>query len=185
MAKASPITAELARQLLRYEPEAGKLFWVQRSREMFANQNAFTMWNTRYAMKEAFTTVDGRGYRVGAIFDRLYRAHRVMSLIVTGEWPTDQIDHINGVRVDNRWINLRAVSNTENQRNQFRRTDNTSGVCGVHWRKDCQKWSADIKVDGRNKHLGCFNTIEEAAAIRAAASSVYGFSERHGHGTSG
>jgi hypothetical protein len=161
------------RKRLRYEPETGKLFWLD-------YEGMPTKWRTRYAGKEAFTSDDGKGYLLGGIEDRLFRAHRVAWALYTGEWPTDQIDHINGVRDDNRISNLRVVSNQENLKNASMRRNNTSGVTGVCWHKLQRKWVAQIKINGRRLNLGLFDTIEEAAAVRKEASIKYGYTERHG-----
>lgn len=158
---------------LRYEPETGKLFW--RDCEEMPKK-----WRTRYAGNEAFTSANGHGYRKGSIYGVMFQAHRVIWAIHYGEWPSDQIDHINGVRNDNRISNLRVVTNQENGRNSSMRSDNTSGVCGVCWHKASGKWHAHIMVDGRSKHLGLFPTIAAAAAARAEASRRYGFTDRHG-----
>lgn len=174
------ITPKEMRKLLRYERETGKLFWLERPREMFPDERAWKIWNTRYAGKEAFTADNGNGYRRGAVFDKMYRAHRVIWAIHTGAWPDDHIDHINGVRDDNRIDNLRAVSHAENQKNCRGRKDNTSGVMGVHWYKRRGAWQAYIKVAGKNKHLGYFKSKEDAIAARAAAEIEYGFHENHG-----
>ena len=161
------------RKRLRYEPDTGKFFWLDYEGK---SQN----WRTRYVGKEAFTTDNGAGYRQGCIDSGLYLAHRVAYAIYHGEWPTDQIDHINGVKADNRITNLRIVTNQENCRNVSMRGDNTSGVTGVYWHKNGQKWCARIKIDGKYIHLGLFDTLEEAAAVRKAASEKYGFTDRHG-----
>lgn len=158
---------------LRYEPETGKLFW-QDCEEMPKR------WRTRWAGKEAFTSDNGKGYRQGSIGGMYFEAHRVIWPIHYGEWPSDQIDHINGVRNDNRISNLRVVTAKENRRNASMRSDNTSGVCGVYWHKAGGKWHARIMVDGRSKHLGLFTTFDAAAAARAEASRRYGFTDRHG-----
>lgn len=158
---------------LRYEPETGKLFW--RDCEEMPE-----WWRARYAGKEAFTADNGKGYRIGVIDDLRFKAHRVIWAIHYGEWPIDQIDHINGVRDDNRISNLRVATRQENGRNASMYRSNTSGVCGVHWRKANGKWTAQITIDGRVKHLGYFTTIEAAAAARAVASRQHGFTDRHG-----
>lgn len=164
---------EYLHKRLRCEPETGKLFW--RDCEDMPNS-----WLARYASKEAFTAVSNYGYRVGTIDGKLFQAHRIIFAMHHGEWPEDQIDHINGVRRDNRIVNLRAVSHAENGRNQSMRKNNKSGVTGVYWHKRDWKWVAQIKVNCRNKYLGLFDTIDEAAAARAEALTRYGFTDRHG-----
>ncbi|WP_158235398.1 HNH endonuclease [Caulobacter sp. FWC2] len=111
---------------------------------------------------------------------RDYRAHRIIWLIQTGEWPANDIDHINGARDDNRWVNLRDVSGFENHRNKIISPRNTSGVNGIHYEKARKKWQVRIKSEGRSIALGRFDTLEEAIAARAAADAKHGFSPRHG-----
>lgn len=82
---------------------------------------------------------------------------------------TNQIDHINGNKLDNRRCNLRAATHSQNQRNSGRRLDNTSGRTGVHWCVHLQKWQARIQVDGKRVSLGVFNTKEQAVIARKIA----------------
>lgn len=176
----SDLTYAQVSQLLKYEPETGKLFWLPRPVEMFPSEPLRKTWSTRYSGKETFTAIDSNGYRVGSIFGRMYKAHRVVWLVHKGSWPAGEIDHINGDRADNRIVNLRDVSPSENHRNQRRRSDNSSGFCGVRWHKRDQKWMAQIKVYGKWSHLGYFENFEDAVAARLAANTKYGFTERHG-----
>lgn len=174
------LTAEQARAVLRYEPETGRLFWRERPQETFASDWAWKVWNMRWAGAEAMTALNSKGYRSGKIWSNIHRAHRVIWLMQTGEWPEDQIDHINGVRTDNRWGNLREVTNTENGRNQKKHVTNTTGHTGVYWEPDRKKWAASVNIRGRNKRLGRFDTIDAAVAAREAANKKFGFSDRHG-----
>lgn len=182
MAKRSDITPELCRQLLRYEAETGRLFWKERPAEMFPDQRAANTWNTRYAGTEAFTTVSHRlrDHYSGRIFDMNFPAARVVWAIVHGEWPKEQVDHIDGDGLNNRIENLRDVPNRINLRNCWRASNNTSGVTGVSWNTLRKKWEAYIKVDGLRCSLGMWNTVEQAKAARFGAQKIMGFSERHG-----
>jgi hypothetical protein len=167
------VDIDYLRQRLRYEPETGKLYWL-------ASENMPKSWQARWVGREAFTSVEGRGsYKRGSIDCVLFKAHRVAWALHYGEWPTEEVDHINGVRDDNRIVNLRVVSSQGNRRNTKRRSDNTSGVCGVY-RKGKSKWRALIVVDGKQKYLGCFGTPEEAAKARKEAEVKYEFHENHG-----
>lgn len=164
--------------LLKYDSETGKLYWLERPVEMCASQGSAVTWNKRFAGKECFLSIDGKGYFCGSIFDKQYSAARIAWLLHTGEWPKNCIDHINGNPLDNRISNLRDVSRLENQRNRKRFSTNTSGVCGVV--KDKDKWRAHITVNGALKSLGLFSDISEAAAARSAAEIEYGYHPNHG-----
>lgn len=94
--------------------------------------------------------------------------------------PDEQIDHINHVRTDNRIVNLRKASNTENSRNASIGSNNTSGALGVWFEKRRNAWVAEIKVDRRKIHIGQFDAFEDAVAARKAAEVKYGFHENHG-----
>lgn len=156
-------------QRLDYCPETGILTWKQ--------WHAPPNFNSRFAGKEAFTTVE-RGYRQGRIDNRLLYAHRVIWRMMTGETPHD-IDHINGDRGDNRWVNLRAVTRQENLRNKMlspRNKTGTPGVSQAHW----GAWQAYIRTGGRNLCLGSFKTKPEAVAARKAAERVLGYHPNHG-----
>ncbi|HEV8035974.1 HNH endonuclease signature motif containing protein [Yoonia sp.] len=176
--KALPCPTVL-RQLLRYEPQTGKLFWKPRNRVWFDDLRAFRVWNTRYAGKEAFTS-KSQGYFQTNMRGCVLRAHQVIWSIVNGAKPTGEIDHINGIRLDNRLHNLRDVSRAENTRNKKIVTNNTSGVTGVGWMRSHKKWRATINHKGRTKHLGLFDSFEDAVAVRLAAEVEYGFHPNHG-----
>lgn len=175
---------DLLRKLLRYEPATGKLFWRERSVDLFTDgrqtaQHNCAAWNGKFAGKEALYTDNGDGYVHGRILNRNYFAHRVIWAITYDEWP-DHIDHVNGIRSDNRIENLRSVSQAENNRNQKRRSTNTSGVCGVSWCKRDGKWVARITSNGKYKCLGYFDDFDDAVSARKAAEEKYGFHRNHG-----
>ena len=174
------LTAEIARELLHYEPETGKLYWKERGPEYFKDARSMNSWNAKYANKAALSYKDRNGYMVGAIFGRLFRAHRVIYLIAYGEFPSKETDHINGDRSDNRLANLREVSESENRRNRGKYSNNTSGVTGVYWKKGANKWSAYIRTKGKPHHLGYFSFFEEAVKARKQAEIEHGFHPNHG-----
>ena len=103
------------------------------------------------------------GYIVIRVDSVLYRAHRLAWLYVHGEWPQGEIDHINGIKSDNRMCNLRDVSIQHNRQNQIRaRRNSKSGFLGVHYIPDRNKFRAEICIEGQNKSLGHFATSEMA-----------------------
>lgn len=108
------------------------------------------------------------------------QAHRWAFLYMTGSFPEEMVDHINHNKLDNRWENLRPVTNQENQRNMKKPKDNTSGVVGVYWHKPAKRWLASIRVDSRLVHLGSFASFSDAVDARKNAEVLYGFHENHG-----
>jgi hypothetical protein len=97
----------------------------------------------------------GKQYLYVKVDYKRYLAHRLIWFLMTGAWPKDQIDHINGNRLDNRWINLRPATASQNSGNSKRRSDNSSGFKGVYWNKRDNKWQARIGADC--KYLGLFD----------------------------
>jgi hypothetical protein len=94
---------------------------------------------------------------------KLYRAHRIAWLYMTGKWPSEKIDHKNGVTDDNRWCNLREATNGENLQNMRKaRKDNSTGFLGVY---PCNgRFRAAISVSGKKYHLGYHDNAEDAYA---------------------
>ena len=105
-----------------------------------------------------------KGYVLIGIDGKVYRGHRLAWLYVYGEWPVHYIDHINGVVTDNRIENLRDVSNTINIENQKNApiSNQSCGVLGVSREKNHRRWRAVITSQGRQRHIGYFDTIEQA-----------------------
>ena len=151
-----PLTQARLKELLHYDPETGVFTWrVPRGK-----------------VKAGDTTgcPDTHGYLVVGVDRKLHRAHRLAFLYMTGGWPdaSADVDHINGDRSDNRWVNLRLASRTQNNFNSGLRRNNSSGKRGVHWNPTLQKWRATGRLVGKNVHLGCFDSLEEAATTAEA-----------------
>ena len=163
--------------LIRHEPETGFLFWKPRPRDMFKTEKLYTDWNNSYAHCRALNSDDGDGYLRGRIFNKFYKAHRVMWIMETNTIP-DIVDHIDGIKSNNVFENLRDVSVSENNKNLKRFKTNTSGISGVSFIRN--KWRARIYVDGKEKHLGIFDKKEDAICARVAAEKEYGYHENHG-----
>lgn len=152
------LTAERLRELLRYNPETGVFTWRVKRGIALAGSIAGNK--------------NRNGYVNIYVDNRPYRAHRLAWLYVYGSFPKQDIDHINGVRHDNRIANLRDVSTSHNMMNQRRaRTDNKLGLLGVHVRtperphhKISKPYRAMIYVAGKRVNVGSFATAEEAHA---------------------
>lgn len=105
------------------------------------------------------------GYVYIHLLGKTYSAHRLAWFFVTGEWPKYDIDHINGIKHDNRFANLRDVETVINSHNEVKaRKNNPTGLMGAWFRKDRNKWVAAIRVHGKMIRLGSFLTKEEAHA---------------------
>lgn len=165
------LTQEHLRALLTYDPDSGALYWRPR------DGNA--SFNSRDAGTRAFNTPMTNGYLCGRIGGKTYYAHRIIWKYVYGGEPKF-LDHINHKRDDNRLVNLRAVTKSENCRNVSKGSKNTSGHVGVAWDKRRNCWRAEIKVNGRNIYLGRFTEKSDAITARRKAEQKHGFHENHG-----
>ena len=111
-----------------------------------------------------------KGYLLVGLLGRKYLVHRLAWLVFYGEWPNGQVDHINGVRTDNRMCNLRDVSSTVNSMNRTT-TNNTSGYIGVSWMSAAGKWRAQICTAGVVTYLGIYADLDTAIAVYNAEKS--------------
>lgn len=165
------ITADRIREALDYDPETGIFVWKKRP----AITTAQKQWNGRYAGKVAGSTEVKHGYIVIGFAGRLHKAHRLAWLYVYGSLPSQQIDHADRDRSNNKISNLRLATDAENARNASKRKDNSSGAKGVSWHSRRLKWQAQINVRGQRKSLGYFEDVASAkAAYDAAAVRVFG-----------
>jgi hypothetical protein len=179
------LTAEIVRELLYYNPNTGKLFWKERPLKYFKNEVDARKWNTKYAGKEAFITIyrqkTGRiARKQGRIFGKKYLAHRIIWLHYYGCLPKNEIDHINHDPTDNRIINLREVTHSENHRNRTLQSNNKLGHNGVFYDKYDNRYKAHITINNVFKRLGSYATLEEAVEARRVANINYNFHINHG-----
>lgn len=164
------VTREEVNKLLSYDEFSGVLMWrISRGSRKFGEEAGTVM-----------VTNAGKSYRQIQINEKIYLAHRLAWLLLTGEFPAEQIDHIDGDGLNNAAENLRAVSGAENHKNTRKPANNTSGIVGVCWHKRHSKWVAQIQINGRLIHLGCFESFDDAAKARKDANIRYGFQENHG-----
>lgn len=150
------MNAEQLRELVHYDPATG----------------AFTRYRAGPGRIGGHGGLNSKGYMRMSLLHRLYACHRLAWLYVYGEWPNGHLDHINGVRSDNRIENLRVASmrlNAENQRQAM--PTNKLGVLGVRrtTAKTVSRYAADICTNGKSRRIGTFGTPEEAHAAYVAA----------------
>lgn len=148
--------AERVRELLEYSPETGEFRHKASRGGVLSGSVAGCLYANGYRK----ITIDGRGYL----------AHRVAWLYVHGEWPATGIDHANGDKDDNRLCNLRMASQSQNMQNILEAPHlSRSGLFGAAWDKARNKWQASIRVDGKRRYLGRFETAEDASAAYLSA----------------
>jgi hypothetical protein len=167
MSKTNLPSPEVLRKIMRYEPDTGKLFWLERSPSLFGPctqgaQRAANVFNSRYANKEAFTSACKRGYMRGRIFMTNAYAHRVAWCLYYGGWPSIEVDHINQNKSDNRISNLRLATPSENRCNRGKQKNNKSGFKGVKKSATEGKWVSYIRANGKCYYIGTFPSKNEA-----------------------
>lgn len=166
------LDAEFVRSCLTYDKETGFLIWKHRPLDHFLNLRSQKIFNTRFAGTRAGAT-DAHGYTIMSLGGKRYKAHRIAWLIEHGEWPVEMIDHINGVKGDNRMSNLRLASQAQNARNKSPHRSSKNKFKGVRWVRG--KWSARIMNDRKETHLGRFAVEDDAArAYDLAAVNLFG-----------
>lgn len=178
---------ELLKQLIDYNPETGVLLWLDRTYSSFAagrysREATGKAWNTRYAGSPALAHANNEGYLMGNLYGRRVSSHRVAWAIYYGEWPQEgvEIDHINGVKSDNRICNLRIATRCENRQNIGIQKNNTSGAKGVSWSKCNGSWRVRVMVGKKSRHIGYYADFEEAIQARQdAADKLHGEFVRH------
>lgn len=144
------ITQERLKELLTYEPETGNFIWNIDNGPRAKNGSIAGCINK--VAKYIQIRIDGKGHQ----------AHRLAFLYITGDLPTDCVDHINGQRSDNRWCNLRTATYLENSFNKGKQPQNKSGFKGVSWNKASNKWIAQCQVRYKKYRIGVFDNPEEA-----------------------
>ena len=166
----SDMTAELIREFVDYAPLTGSLTWKTKhhSRKVVVGARA--------------GSVSPYGHRVLRLCGELYAEHHIIWLHYYGRWPEGHVDHINHDEQDNRIENLREVSQQENNMNNSKRKDNSTGYAGVWLNKlnSKKRFMAELYLRGKRVHYSSHYTLEEAVAARKQAEIVNGFHPNHG-----
>jgi hypothetical protein len=159
--EANDLTADELRELIHYDPATGIFICCIARGAKSAGQPTGSLTDQNYKL----VTIRGRRYR----------AHRLAWLYMTGEWPTQHIDHIDRDRTNNRWSNLRAADYVGNNGNAGLSCKNTSGFKGVYFSRHAKRWRAQISISNKTKNLGYFDTAEQAhQAYSEAARNHFG-----------
>ena len=156
------ITQSELKEVLEYNPDTGLFTWKKT-----VNSRAVIGSVAGYKINEGYTQL--------CIYRKKYRIHRLAFLYMTGEWPNELVDHINQIKDDNRWSNLRQATVSQNNINSKKQKNNKSGYRGVYWDSKNQIWRVQIKYKSKHKYLGRYTDIKEAAEVyKKAALELYG-----------
>lgn len=158
----SGLVAEDVRELFDYEPETGRLL------------RAWPVITYRGGVRHLAGTVAGSLHKDGYVYvgirGRLFLAHRLIWLHMTGSWPKGEVDHRNGIRNDNRWCNLREATGTQNRRNTLGQRGRKGPFPGVYeHNRNRGRYVAQIKHRGKVHYLGSFSSPEAARQARIDA----------------
>lgn len=156
---APSLTQSELKEILNYDPDTG----------IFTRAKPMGRFNRYKIGSEIWTHHEG--YKRIFLFKRQYYAHQLAWLYIHGVWPSSEIDHINIVKHDNRIINLRLVTRSQNIQNIRLQSNNTSGFKGVSWWAN--RWWASIGLDNKRIHLGAFINLDDAIAARKQAEEQY------------
>ena len=162
------ITQKQLKEWIEYNPKTGDFKAIKNSRN-----------NTRRA-GDLCGSCNPRGYLEITVLSRGYFAHRLAFLYMTGSLPNGDVDHINHIKNDNRWANLRDVRHSSNQKNKPKHSNNKSGFTGVSWCKRSSKWYSSISVNSKSINLGLHEDLNDAVLARKQAEIKYGFHINHG-----
>lgn len=159
------LTHDRLKECLDYEPVSGLFYWRERP-------DIHTCVNNRDVGSIAGRTTGDCYVTIGIDYEQ-YSAHRLAFFYMTGSWPVNLIDHIDGDKSNNRWDNLREVTHQQNSFNSNLSKANSSGHKGICWDKKNRKWLVSIMVDRKSKFLGRFVDLQEAIKIRKEAEVFY------------
>jgi len=121
-------------------------------------------------------TINGHGYLILTVDGKTRNAHRLIFLYMDGSFPDKDIDHINGIKTDNRWANLRTVTQSENSKNAKLSKANKSGLPGVYWYEARKRW----RVVCSTRFIGRYEDFFEAVCARKSAESRENYHINHG-----
>ena len=148
------------REVLTYDSETGAFTWL-------VDPNPSKKGRT--CAGDTAGTITSSGHVLIGYKGVHYYAHRLAVFYVTGKWPKHEVDHRNGARADNRWLNLRSATVKQQRENATPQKRSASGVRGVYWFKRTQRWQAVINHNKKAVALGYHDTLLDAAAARKSA----------------
>lgn len=155
------ITGSFLERKLRYNPDTGDFIKIDKS------------WGRQKTGDKLGCISKHNGYVYLTLGAYHILAHRLAWIYMTGKWPVEHIDHINSIRHDNNWNNLREATNAQNLWGSRLQIRNSSGKKGVMWSKTHQRWDVFIGVNKRSIYLGRFKELEKAIKAREEGEKRY------------
>lgn len=166
------LSIEYINEAVKYDPETGLFFWKERPLGHFSSEQSFKRWKTVYSGKIA-GSLDSDGYIVIRINYEIYFSHRLAWILMTGKWPKSGLDHIDGNPINNKISNLREVNQSQNNCNAKIRRDNSSGLRGVTWDKERNKWQVQLSINKKRVFYARYDSLEDAKISYKKASEKY------------
>lgn len=162
------VTQQELKKWLHYSPIVGTFEWIRKGRRIQLYSLAGAVDH-----KSGYVTIGFKG--------KIYRAHTLAWLYMTGEWPSMDIDHRDGDKTNNAFANLRLATKSQNSWNARTVCTSSTGIKGVLYDKKIKKWRAVLSAYGKKVHVGLFKTAEEAAeAVRVRREELHGEFANHG-----
>lgn len=164
------LTQKELKKYMKYIPKTGKLFW-KKDRGRTAKKG------------QQVGFINKEGYRCTKLFGKEYKIARLIFLYMKGFFPKKQMDHINRIKDDNRWCNLREISQNKNMLNQGATKNSTTGIRGVSpyiyrgKKKTTRTWIVSIRTNGKQKTVGYYKNFDEAVLARWKSEVKYGYFE--------
>lgn len=170
--KDAVLALHLVRERVDYNPETGDFFWKNCGPETFKSEHAHLVWTARFAGKRISpsTVKDYVVIKMSTQHGSFQcQGHCAAWALMTGVWPTKEIDHKSGDKTNNRFSNLREATHQENNQNKPATKASQTRIRGVYpMHKRPGHWVVQIAIGGKAKHVGVFDNIESAIAARLA-----------------
>jgi len=161
------ITQKELKEVLNYNPKNGLFTWKIKANK---DRNIGSVAGSK----------NKKGYVIIGYDRKTYLGHRLAHLYMLGEFPKNQIDHKDHIKHNNKWKNLREVTNQENHKNMTIQKNNKSGHIGVSFNKEKNKFQSYITVNNKKINLGYYVELNSAIYARKQAETKYNFYKNHG-----
>ena len=165
-----PLTQGYLKSVFEYSEHTGILLW--KKEKLKGSRKSFIAGYIDSSVSS--------GYRKICFNGSTYGAHRIIWIMVYGSAPQGEIDHVDGDRSNNAIKNLRDVSKSSNQKNAKLRSNNSTGIMGVHKLKIGGSYQVTIAKSGKRSYIGTYRDFFEACCVRKSLELKHGYHANHG-----